>query len=314
MARDILYLVEERTSPRGRWSHWASAYVSASKAKADIENRARHEGLGTLRWAQDARGDLTGHLAEDDRITRSFKIVPLGMYREKGITLGTISSWLLNKGVAILAMIEAAVIGLLVIAAGPRVLVDAKQFFGPGRWQPTAAEWSAVGETTMRTGPNGLLQLTTPPGYMRWFGAYLASPRLCDYRLTLDARTSAEQATTYGYGIAPGATVEAGIPNGYGVQYDHAFGGIRYPDYPYDRADNQSGYIDADTTFPDGSPITIDNKWHHWLFIVQRTTANVYMDNHEVRPLQLADVCGGGIYLRVWDGRADFRNVRIAKP
>ncbi len=225
------------------------------------------------------------------------------------------SGWLRWVAVTLVVALIGAVVALFVNAGWPRVRDDFKQLTGPGDWRPTAADWRPVGQTYMRVGPGSSFQLTTPAGYMRWFGAYLPDPRLCDYQVALDARSSAEsEVTTYGYGVAPGTTVDASsVPHGEAVQYDHAFGGLRYPDYPYDSADNQSGYIDPETDFLDGSHIPIDNQWHHWLIVVRGTTATVYLDGHQAHPLQLMAECAGGIYLRVWDGTADFRNITISK-
>jgi hypothetical protein len=150
---------------------------------------------------------------------------------------------------------------------------------------------------------------------MRWFGAYLPNPRLCDYRLSLDASSVDEQAgALYGYGIAPGVTVAAdGIPQGEGVQYDRGFRALRYPDYPHDSADNQSGYIDTEQRFLDGTPIPVNGQWHHWVIMVSGTTATVRIDSHEARSLHLAAGCTGGVYLRVWNGTAYFRSITISK-
>lgn len=214
-------------------------------------------------------------------------------------------------GLAILA----AIIGIFVTAGVPVVKEHVKQLMGPSRWQPTSADWAPVQQTTMRADPGGSLELTSPAGYMRWFGAYLPNPRLCDYSLSLDARSVAESARAlYGYGIAPGVTVAAdGIPVGEAVQYDRGFAALRYSDYPYDSADNQSGYIDPETTFLDGTSVPVNSQWHHWLIVVSGTTATVTLDNHQARSMHLAAACTGGIYLRVWNGTADFRNITISK-
>ena len=84
-------------------------------------------------------------------------------------------------------------------------------------------------------------------------------------------------------------------------------------DYPSDIADYPGGYIDVETSFLDGGRIPVDDRWHHWLINVQGTMATVYLDNHEVRSLQLTAACTGGIYLRVWDGTVEFRNITITK-
>jgi hypothetical protein len=211
--------------------------------------------------------------------------------------------------------ILAAIIAIFVAAGIPVVRDHFKQFMGPGRWQPTGSDWHAVQQTTMRLEPGGVLQLTTPVGYMRWFGAYLSNPRLCNYRLSLDARSADERAgSLYGYGIAPGVSIAAdGIPQGEGVQYDRGFRALRFPDYPYDSADNQSGYIDPEQSFLDGSPIRVNGQWHHWTIVVSGTTATVTLDSHQARSLHLAATCAGGIYLRVWNGTAYFRNITISK-
>lgn len=214
-------------------------------------------------------------------------------------------------GLAILA----AIIAIFVAAGVPVVKDHVKQLIGPSRWQPTGTDWNLVQQTTMHVDPGGVLQLTTPPGYMRWFGAYLPNPRLCDYSLSLDARSVDEPlGALYGYGIAPGVTVAAdGIPQGEGVQYDRGFGALRYPDYPYDSADNQSGYIDPEQSFLDGTPVPVNGQWHHWMIVVSGVTATVNLDNHQARSLHLAVACTGGIYLRVWNGTAYFRNITISK-
>jgi len=218
--------------------------------------------------------------------------------------------------VGLLGAIVSAAIGLALALNWPRIQDDWKQFTGPSLWRPTLASWAPVQQTAVRTGTDGSLQLTSPSGYMRWFGAYIPDPRLCDYRLTLDARSSSEPgAAAYGYGIAPGVILgAAGVPQGPGVQYDHAFNGLRYPDYPYDNADNQSGYIDPETTFADGTTIPINDQWNHWTVVVRGSIANVSLDGHKARPLSLNAACTGGIYLRVWNGTAYFRNIVISKP
>lgn len=222
----------------------------------------------------------------------------------------------MKKGLIWLALaILAAVIALFVAAGVPIVKDDFKQLIGPSRWTPAAADWTPVQQTTMRDGPDGYLQLTTPPGYMRWFGAYLANPRLCDYRLSLDARSVAEPSgAPYGYGIAPGVALFAdGVPQGEGVQYDRGFKALRYPDYPYDSADDQSGYIDPESSFLDGAPVPINSQWNHWLIVVSGTNAMVQLDNQAARSLHLTSACTGGIYLRAWNGTAEFRNITISK-
>ena len=156
----------------------------------------------------------------------------------------------MKKGLIWLGLTALAAIIALFVAAGLPVGKDHfKQFIGPSRWEPTEADWTPVQQTTLRAGTDGSLELTTPTGDMRWFGAYLPRPRLCDYRLSLDARSVTEPGSAlYGYGIAPGITLAAdGIPQGEGVQYDRGFQALRYPNYPNDSADNQSGYIDPDT-------------------------------------------------------------------
>jgi hypothetical protein len=214
-------------------------------------------------------------------------------------------------GLAILA----AIVALFVAAGAPVVKDNFKQLIGPSRWEPTEANWTPVQQTTMRAGPDDSLQLTTPTGYMRWFGAYLPNPRLCDYRLSIDARSVAEPSgALYGYGIAPGVTIAAdGIPQGEGVQYDRGFKALRYPDYPFDSADNQSGYIDPESSFLDGVPVPINSQWNHWVIVISGTTATIQLDNHLARSLHLTSACTGGIYLRVWNGTAEFRNITISK-
>ena len=142
-------------------------------------------------------------------------------------------------------------------------------------------------------------------------------PRLCDYRLSLDARSVTEPGSAlHGYGIAPSIKVAAdGIPQGEGVQYDRGFQALRYPNYPNDSADNQSGYIDPEHRFLDGVPVPINSRWNHWLIVISGTTATVQLqlDNHRARSLHLAGACTGGIYLRVWNGTAEFRNITISK-
>jgi hypothetical protein len=222
----------------------------------------------------------------------------------------------MGKALAWVALaVLAAIIAIFVAAGAPIVRDHFKQLTGPSSWQPASRNWNPVQQTTLRVDPGGVLQLTTPAGYMRWFGAYLPSPRLCNYHLSLDARSVDEPAgALYGYGIAPGATVTAeGVPQGEGVQYDRGFRALRYPDYPYDSADNQSGYIDPEQNFLDGTAITVNGQWHHWLITVSGTTATVSLDNHQARSLQLAGGCTGGIYLRIWNGTADFKNITISK-
>jgi hypothetical protein len=208
-----------------------------------------------------------------------------------------------------------AIIAIFVAAGVPVVIDHVKQFTGPGSWQPTGTDWNPVQQTTIQVDSGGVLQLTTPAGYMRWFGAYLPRPRLCDYRLSLDARSGAGPAGALsGYGIAPGITVAAdGVPQGEGVQYDLGFGALRYPDYPYDTADNQSGFIDPVRSFLDGTRIPVNGQWHHWIIIVSGTTATVNLDNHQAPSMHPAAGCAGGIYLRVWNGTAYFRDITISK-
>jgi hypothetical protein len=119
---------------------------------------------------------------------------------------------------------------------------------------------------------------------------------------------------SYGYAIGPGMHVDAGgVPHGRAIQYDHAFRGLRHPDYPNDAADDQSGYIDPQTRFSDGSPIPIDDRWHEWRLRVQGTQVTVALDGKPVDPISRAVACSGGIYLRVWNGSAEFDDIRIAK-
>ena len=207
-------------------------------------------------------------------------------------------------------LISAAI--TLTIALWPAIWHAQEQLLGPKQQVLTAASFSKLPGTTLKALSKGTMLISAPAP--RWYGAYLADPRLCNYRFSFDVRTlDSNRGNQFGFGVGPGVIVNAeGTPSGNMVQYDHAFG-LRYPLLPYDRLDGPSDYLDPTATDLNGAPVVPNDNEHHWTLSVQSTVVQVSMDGRSLRPLQTGPYCQGGVYLRVWDGTAIFSRMVITK-
>ncbi|MFL6163252.1 MAG: hypothetical protein ACJ74U_13605 [Jatrophihabitantaceae bacterium] len=217
------------------------------------------------------------------------------------------------KGVTLsfLAAVSSAVVSILLAVVFPSI---------PARWSHqvmasqaatlSAHAWRPVGDTSVTAG-TGALTTATGPGLMRWYGA-VATVKPCDYEVSLDARWVATPGSPSGYAIGPGVAVNAGgVPHGRAFQYDGGFHAVRTPLFPYDSADNQSGYIDPITHFTDGTPVQIDGSWHRWAIRVRDGAASATVDGHVLGSIETGSECARSLYLRVWNGTAMFRDITV---
>jgi hypothetical protein len=168
-------------------------------------------------------------------------------------------------------------------------------------------EWTLVGPTLAAVDSESNVTLSSPPGEMRWFGATIpvGIQADCSYALSLDARVVEGDLVT-GYAIAPGAFVENEVPYGDAFQYDLGLNGIRLPSLPDDFSNDIVLHYAVD-----GSPLVMDNSWHHWDVRVEQDRAVAQFDGKELAPIEVGPGCELPIYVRVWNGSVQLRNLVI---
>jgi hypothetical protein len=152
--------------------------------------------------------------------------------------------------------------------------------------------WTVVGGTTLTPSADGGFVLQASSVY--WSGARATAPS-CDYRLSGEGRAIAG----HGYGLVARADFDDGgaAINGHGVQYDPEGGGYRDVEFPE--------VEQAPTT-----TATTDDDWHRIAIEVAGDQYRSFIDGRLVFAGTTDAVCGE-LYLRVWRGTSELRNLRV---
>lgn len=189
-----------------------------------------------------------------------------------------------------------------------------KYLAAPPSSYPDSSRWAAYGVTSVTTTSSRSLRLQ-PGGQLltdEWFGASMAGPELCDYRVAFDADVSgpldqdAVRALGYGYAVGAAAQAVNDVPHGTTVQFDPPFRGLRTVELPDDA--NAFGHNPAQFSF-----VNTDH-YHHWVLTVRGEEMTVSVDGQRYRSVvHLDGTASGGILFRIWNARLDVRDVKISK-
>lgn len=180
-----------------------------------------------------------------------------------------------------------------VIAAG--LLNPAAQANAAPVEQPVALPrqaWSPVGESAIADG-------STPGSFrvssfdLSWGGVRSDPAVGCDYTLSGSARVVVGD----GYGFAVRADLSSGTPVAQSFQYDPGAGGYRDTQYP----NSEGGLV---------TPVGTDTGWHRFSMAVLGSRYEARIDDVVVGSGPTALSCGG-LYLRLWRGTAEFRDLTV---
>ena len=178
----------------------------------------------------------------------------------------------------------------------------------------SADKWQHIdtdGTATLTTLAGGTLRLSVPPGNLTWYAYYYAAPNLCNYTLELQARHDGipadPRAIGWGYGISIASTWNAVTQTADGWTFQDEFSRIKGTVYSDDRITSLAN--------PNASPypafgMILDSSWHSWKFVVGHGLVAVTKDGNPLGVYPLARSCGG-VLLRVWSERAEFRAVKL---
>lgn len=158
---------------------------------------------------------------------------------------------------------------------------------------------------------------------LRWAGYFLPLPdKLCSYRVSFFARevgpvSNPMPGTGWGYALGACDKTAPTAPRGFSLQY--AF---------YEQAKMETaGFLEVvhlprANTFPNGvgqgSPYPLDYNWHEWTLAVASNQVQVYLDDdYKVAQENLTgpglpnNCVSSGVFIRVWGGAAQFRDLSI---
>ncbi|WP_432838771.1 protein kinase domain-containing protein [Dactylosporangium sp. CA-092794] len=191
--------------------------------------------------------------------------------------------------------------------------------------RPPAGTVIAVTQQLLTTQPDAA-RLTRSGGTVRldfqdrytWAGLFLKLPAgTCSYRFDLEARIvepvrTMQNAEGWGFGIGPCNLWTSGGPFGYSLQ--NAFYRAGTADQP-----NSGTFRNPDVN--DGRVVNVpaDYGWHRWSFLVQDNGVTVTREfgvavtsGAVAGESGLPGNCGGaGIFLRVFNGAAEFRELAV---
>ena len=180
----------------------------------------------------------------------------------------------------------------------------------------SAAKWQHIdtdGTATLATLTDGALQISVPPGHLTWYAYYYAAPYLCNYTLELQARHDGvptdPRATGWGYGISLASTWNALTQTADGWTFQDESARIDGTNYSDDRI---TSLANPNTQPYPAVGIFPDSRWHSWKFVVGRGLVTVTKDGKAFGGYPLAHTCGG-IFLRVWSERAEFRAISLTE-
>lgn len=189
-----------------------------------------------------------------------------------------------------------------------------KYLTAPPSSYPDSSHWVAYGVSNLTTTSSRSFSLQ-PGGQLltdEWFGATLAGPDLCDYRVAFDADITGPlhpaAVRILGYGYAVGARAEAvnDVPQGTTVQFDPPFGGLRTVVLPDD--------ANSPSHNPEQFSFVNTGHYHHWVLTVRGEDMTVSVDGQRYPHVVHLDGAGpGGILFRIWNARLDVRDVKISK-
>ena len=157
---------------------------------------------------------------------------------------------------------------------------------------------------------------------LRWAGYFIPVPdQLCSYQVTFFARELRPASplihTGWGYGL--GACNEIGRTEPKGFSFQYAL-------YQQSRSETIGEfnvvYLPNANTYPNGvtqgAPYPLDYGWHQWTLTVVHNEVQVYFDDdYKVAQQNLtgtglpADCTSSGVFMRVWGGTAEFRDLSI---
>ncbi len=178
----------------------------------------------------------------------------------------------------------------------------------------SADKWQHIntdGTATFTTLADGTLRLSVPPGNLTWYAYYYAAPHLCNYTLELQARHDGmptdPRAGGWGYGISLASTWDAVKQTADGWTFQDEFSRINGTVYSDDRITSLAN--------PNARPypafgMILDSHWHSWKFVVGHGLVTMTKDGDPLGEYPLVQSCGG-VFLRVWSERAEFRAVRL---
>ena len=162
----------------------------------------------------------------------------------------------------------------------------------PGLHIPTSA-WRLVGQTVWT--PVGNTGGFSVQSSQQYWGGVRALTKACDYKFSAQARVLSGK----GYGLNVRETFGPGdvAQEGHGFQYDPGAEGLRDIEYPD---------VEASPT----ALLLTDNGWHTVVVEVQDGRYRTTLDGALVFTGTTAATCGQ-LYIRVWSGAAEFRNVAL---
>ena len=112
----------------------------------------------------------------------------------------------------------------------------------------------------------------------------------------------------WGYGISLASAWDAVKQTADGWTFQDEFSPINGTVYSDDRITSLAN--------PNASPyppfgMILDSAWHSWKFVVRHGLVTVTKDGNALGEYPLARGCGG-VLLRVWSERAEFRAVKLS--
>lgn len=189
--------------------------------------------------------------------------------------------------------------------------------------QQVPAKWTSyMTDNYSRFAASDGIRTLAYPG-LRWAGYFLPLPdQLCNYKVSFfarEVRPTSNPTPLTGWGYALGACDEAAqaAPLGFSLQYA----------FYQQKAHDTIGFLAVvhlpeANTYPNdvgqGSPYPPDYNWHEWTLVVTYNQVQVYLDeDYKVAQENLTgpglpnSCASSGVFLRVWGGAAQFRDLSI---
>jgi hypothetical protein len=158
--------------------------------------------------------------------------------------------------------------------------------------------------------------------YLRWAGYFIPLPdQLCSYQVTFFARELRPASTPihagWGYGLGVCDAIGPTEPKGFSFQY-----ALYQQSQSETIGEFSVVYLPNANTYPNGvaqgAPYPLDYGWHQWTLTVTHNEVQVYFDDdYKVAQQNLtgaglpADCASSGVFMRVWGGTAEFRDLSI---